>query len=288
MTRRGKIIAGIAAALVLVLAAGAWFVNDKLYGLPGFVVWRATSGELDGRHRAAIDGVSIYYETYGSGPPVLLLHGAGASLETMYPFITAFAKDHTVIAVDSRAQGRSTDAPGPITYSMMGADMIALLDTLHIAKTDVIGWSDGGIIGLDMAMKHPTRVRRLIAIGANYRPDGVPPETFSSASMREMERGAKSLYDLIAPDPSHFPVVIEKIGTMLKTEPNYMIADLGRIRCPTLIVAGEHDLILRRHTDSLAHAIPGAKEAIVPGASHAGPLEQPGVYTAMARDFLDR
>jgi pimeloyl-ACP methyl ester carboxylesterase len=106
--------------------------------------------------------------------------------------------------------------------------------------------------------------------------------------MHEMEGEAKSLYDLIAPDPAHFPVLMQKIETMLKTEPNYTLADLGRIRCPTLIVAGEHDLILRPHTDSLAHAIPGAKEVIVPGASHAGPLEQPAVYTKMAREFLSR
>jgi pimeloyl-ACP methyl ester carboxylesterase len=288
MSRRSGIVLGIIAVLLVVVVGGAVWLNSALFGIPAFIAWRATTGQFHGGHRAAVNGISLYYETYGVGRPVLVLHGAGASLETMHYFIRDLAADHMVIAPDSRAQGRSTDAPGPLTYSKMGADMIALLDTLHVRQADVIGWSDGGIIGLDMAMKHPDRVRRLVAIGANYDASGVPADAFSSSEVREAEKGAKSLYDLLAPDPKHYPVVMAKIETMIKTEPRYRLADLAHILSPTLIVAGERDLILRGHTDAMAHAIPGAKEIIVQGASHIGPLEKPDQYNAMARSFLDK
>lgn len=292
MSRTRKIVTGIAAVLLVVIIGGAVWLNSALFGIPAFIVWRATTSEFHGGHRAAINGISLYYETYGpehsSRTPVLVIHGAGASLETMHHFIHEFAADRRVIAPDSRAQGRSTDAPGPLTYSKMGTDMIALLDTLHIKQVDVIGWSDGGIVGLDMAMKHPDRVHRLMAIGANYDTTGVPPDVFTSADVVEAEKDEKQLYDLIAPDRSHFPVAVKKIETMIKTEPRYTLADLARITSPTLIVAGEHDLILRKHTDAMAKAIPGAKEIIVPNASHVGPLEMPDEYNRIARDFLDK
>jgi len=287
MSRRSKIAWSVAVGLVVLLVVGAFLFNSKRYGIPGFVAWRALSSDFHGGQRADINGISLYYETYGTGEPLIVLHGACASLETMHPFIRAFAHDRLVIAPDSRAQGRSTDAPGPLTYDRMGADMIVLLDRLHVQTVDVIGWSDGGIIGLDMAMKHPERVRHLIAIGANISPDGAPPET-NSAVMEEIGTQAKSLYDLLAPDPSHFPVVLQKIATMLQTEPHYTPADLSHITAKTLIVAGEYDVILRPHTDLIARSVPGAEEQIVPGAPHEGPLTMPDTYVQIARDFLSR
>ncbi len=247
----------------------------------------ASAAQFHGSHRAKINGVSLYYETYGEGPPVLVLHGAGGFLETMHYFISALAPTHTVIAVDSRGQGRSTDGPGPITYEQMGADMIALMDTLHIKQADVVGWSDGGIVGLDMAMKHPGRVRRLVAIGANYDVNGIDRKLMSPAMLAEQAEEIKPFYDAIAPDPSHFAVLMKKIEKMVTTEPHYTLAELGRIRARTLIVAGEHDLILRAHTDALAHAIRGSKEIIVPGATHFGPLEKPEAYDGIAVEFLN-
>jgi pimeloyl-ACP methyl ester carboxylesterase len=286
MTRRTRIIAGIVAALVLVTLAAGWAVNRNLYGIPAFMLWRPST--FEGAHRADVNAISLYYETYGRGRPVIVLHGAMSSLEVMHPFITDLGRDHRVIAIDSRAQGRSGDAAGPLTYAKMAADVIALMDTLGIEKADVIGWSDGGIIGLDMAMKHPTRVRRLVAIGANFTPDGVAPGTFSSEGIAELETSARALYDLIAPDPSHFDAMLKKVRKMIATEPNYTTGDLGRIRAMTLIVAGEHDIILRPHTDAMAKAIPGATETIVPAAGHDGPLTMPDTYSKLARDFLDR
>ena len=287
MRRRGWLIVGVAAVLLSGLAYGLDQIDKASFGVPRFYVWRMVSSEFHGGERANVNGVSIYYETYGHGAPVLLLHGASGFLETMHYFITALAPDHTVIAVDSRAQGRSTDSAAPLSYALMGDDMIKLLDKLGIAQVDVIGWSDGGIIGLDMAMKHPTRVRRLVAISANYDADGIAPGALGPQMAAEITAQVKPFYDAIAPDPSHFPVMVKKVMTMVNTEPHYSLAELARIRARTAIVAGDHDLILRPHTDTLARAIPGSREIIVPGATHLGPLEQPDVYNKIARDFLD-
>lgn len=287
MRRYGLVIVVVA----VVAVAGAIFGFDQIdksnFGIPRFYAWRTLSGKFHGGRRAHINGVSIYYEVYGEGPPVLLLHGAGAFLESMHYFISALAPTHTVIAVDSRAQGRSTDSAAPLSYALMGDDMIKLMDVLQFSHADVVGWSDGGIIGLDMAMKHPERIRRLIAIGANYDVNGVPPKDLNPAAIRSDAAQIKPFYDNVAPDPAHFPVLVQKLTVMLMHEPHYTIAELGHIRARTLIVAGEHDMILRRHTDSFAHAIPGAREIIVPGASHFGPLENPDAYEDIAVRFLN-
>ncbi|HJW42013.1 MAG TPA: alpha/beta hydrolase [Rhizomicrobium sp.] len=276
--------------VAVVAVAGAIFgfvqIDKSNFGIPRFYVWRSLGGEYHGSRRVAVNGITLYTETYGSGPPVLLVHGAGGFLETMHCFITALAPTHTVIAVDSRGQGRSTDGPGPITYSGMSDDMVALMDALHIRQADVVGWSDGGIIGLDMAMRHPGRVRRLIAVGANYDTTGIDPKEFTPAAYDEQAREIKPFYDSIAPDPKHFPIMVRKIKTLVTTEPHYTLAELGTIRAQVLIVAGERDMILRQHTDALAHAIPGAQEIIVPGATHFGPLESPAAYEAIAVKFL--
>jgi pimeloyl-ACP methyl ester carboxylesterase len=277
--------------VIIVLVAGAVFgfnqIDKSNFGVPRFYVWRTVSGEFHGSHRADVNGVSIYYETYGSGPPLLLLHGAMGFLETMHYFIPVLVSTHTVIAIDSRAQGRSTDSAAPISYALMGDDMIKLMNALGIRQADVIGWSDGGIIGLDMAMKHPDRVRRLIAIGANYDVDGIPPKELDPNALRTVAEQVRPFYENVAPDPGHFTTLEKKILTMVTTQPHYTLAELGRIRARTLIVAGDHDMILRKHTDSLARAIPGAREIIVPDATHFGPLEKPDLYQAIAVKFLN-
>jgi pimeloyl-ACP methyl ester carboxylesterase len=275
--------------IVVVAFAGAVYgfvqIDRTNVGIPRFYAWKMVSGQFHGSHRVQVNGISLYYETYGSGPPVLVLHGATGFLETMHYFVTALSPTHTVIAVDSRAQGRSTDSAAPLSYALMADDMIKLMDSLGLKKADVVGWSDGGIIGLDMAMNHPDRVRRLVAIGANYDTAGVAPS--SGDFTADVGRQVKPFYDRIAPDPSHFRVMLAKIRVLITTQPHYTTQDLGRIRARTLIVAGEHDLILRKHTDALAAAIPGAQEVIVPGATHFGPLEQPGAYTNLVVTFLN-
>jgi len=265
MTRRGVIVL---CATFILLAGAAAALDRALDGVPDFYVWKLFSGRAHGGARANIDGVSLYFETYGAGPPVLVLTGGGSILEMMHFQITHLARDHFVIAPDSRAQGRSNDAPGELHYQTMTDDMIALMNRLHIARADVVGWSDGGIIALDLARRYPSRVRRIVAMGANFNPDGLAFIPAAPPPGRPAIDENGLAYRLTSSTPDHWPVVYGKILRMWAGEPQWTPADLGRIRAPALIIAGERDVIRRHHTDALARAIPGAQEVIIPGATH--------------------
>jgi pimeloyl-ACP methyl ester carboxylesterase len=251
-------------------------------GWLSFYAWRLLSGKAHGGHLAEVNNVSIYYETYGAGPPVLVLHGGLGSIEGMRNQIKALADSHLVVAPDSRGQGKSTDAPVRLTYSVMADDMVRLLDHLQIARTDVVGWSDGGIIGLDLAIRYPERIGRLVAISANYDPSGIPQGPTADVVVPR----TPIKYWLLANDPAYWPVIYRKVAEMWRTEPNYSPADLGRIKAPTLIIAGEFDLIKREHTEQLSKAISGSQEVIVQGATHAVPTDKPDEVNKIILNFL--
>jgi pimeloyl-ACP methyl ester carboxylesterase len=248
-----------------------------------FYVWKFIAGEAHGGHRVDISDASIYYETYGAGPPVLVLHGGLGSIEGMSYQIRALATSHFVIAPDSRGQGRSTDSEVPLSYPLMSDDMLKLLDYLHVDRVDVVGWSDGAIIGLDLAMRHRERIGRLVAISANYDVDGLRESPTSAMKIPP----APIRYRLLAPDSAHWPELFRKVVTMWQTQPHYTLNDLGRIKAPTLIMAGEFDAIKRQHTDQLARAIPDSREVIIEGATHSVPVEWPEIVNANILKFLD-
>ena len=160
--------------------------------------------------------------------------------------------------------------PEPLSYRLMADDMLKLLGTLGLRRVDVVGWSDGGIIGLDLAMRVPDRIGRLVVIGANYDVNGL----VQVPAPRPTCRPARLLCPH-APDPAHWPELYRKVVTMWRTEPHYKPEELARIRAPTLVVAGEFDVVRRDHTDRLAKAIPGAEEAIIAGGSHFLPARSP-------------
>jgi pimeloyl-ACP methyl ester carboxylesterase len=202
----------------------------------------------------------------------------------MHYQIRALAATRLVIAVDSRGHGLSTDSDAPLSYALMADDMLKLLDQLNIRQTDIVGWSDGGIIGLDLAMHHPQRVRRLVAIGANYDVDGL----VDTPSVDGTIPPVPGFYARNAPDPAHWPVLYRKVVTLWATQPHYTLADLAKIEAPTLIMAGEFDVVKRAHTDRLAHAIPGAEEAIVPGGTHMVVSDDHDAVDARILAFLEK
>ena len=232
---------------------------------PGFYAWRLLSGKAHGGRYAIHDNVQIYFETYGSGEPVLVLHGGFGCLETMHRQIRALAGKHFVIAVDSRGHGRSSDADEPFTYVSLADGVLAVMNELKLAKADVVGWSDGGIIGLDLAMRYPERVRKLVAIGANYDVDGLIAKPASPPAGIPPRSG---ICARISRQPDNWPVLYERVTKMWQTQPHYSIEDLGKIKSPTLIMAGEFDVISRSHTDQLAEAILHSKLVIVEGGTH--------------------
>jgi pimeloyl-ACP methyl ester carboxylesterase len=204
----------------------------------------------------------------------------------MHYQIVDLARDHLVIAPDSRGHGRSTDVAGPMHYADMAQDMIGLMDQLHIARADIVGWSDGGNIGLDMAMKHPERVGRLVTIGANYDAAGlVDPVSPASPDNAEFADG-KALYQRVSATPENWPVLYRQVTEMWRTEPHYTPDQLGRIRSPVLVLAGDHDAVRRSHTDALAQAIPGAEERIFPHAGHMVLMQEPDAVDGTIRAFL--
>ena len=287
MTKKAKIALIVVVAFAAGLSAAFYAFNRSAVGIPAFYVWKAISGKAHGGQYADINGTRIYYETYGTGRPVLVIHGGIGAIEIMHYQIRALAASRFVIAPDSRGHGRSPDSSQPLSYHLMADDMLKLLDKLNIAETDVVGWSDGGIVGLDLAMHHPERVKRLVVFGADYDVDGLDTDRCPIPPAEKDIAPARDFYKSIAPDPNHWPVFYQKSIEMWRTQPQYNVADLGTIKAPTLVMAGEFDCIKRRHTDQLAKAIPRTNEEIIKGATHGAPLFQPDSVNAQILKFLE-
>lgn len=268
-----------AAAFVAIVGAAVYLTNRPM----PFSVWKIVGGKAHGGEFLNTGNVQIYYETYGAGPPVLVLHGGLGYIGSMGHQIRALAKSHFVVAADSRGHGRSTDTAKPLSYSLMSGDMLALLDHLQIAQSDVVGYSDGGIVALDLALNHPERVRRLVVIGANYDVDGLVESPTSGAPIPAQPFA----YRLFARDPAYWPILYHKVVTMWQTQPHYTSNDLNHIEAPTLIMAGEFDVVRREHTDSLTKLIPNAQEIIVQGATHSLPFDKFKMVNATILKFLD-
>ena len=212
-------------------------------------------------HYASVNGIKLYYETYGNGEPLIMLHGNGGSIDAFRNQIPFFEKYYRVIAIDSRLQGKSGGSADTISYEMMASDFCTLLDQLQIKSAYVLGWSDGGIDGILMAMNCPDRVKKLAASGANTVADTT---ALSQADFIEMKK--------VVANPQSSP--IEKaLNQMMINQPNIAYSDLGKIKCPVLIMAGDRDMIKPEHTLKIFQSIPGAKLCIFPD-SHYGVCQQ--------------
>jgi len=244
--------------------------------------------ELEGR--VAYDGARIWFATFGTGPPVILLHGGDASSDYWGGQVPALLADRRrVIVIDSRGQGRSTRDARQLGYELMEADVIAVMNELNIDHADVVGWSDGAIIGLIMAMKHPQRVGHVFAFGANMDLHGFNPLGAVSPILPQVEAALAANYARLSETPNDFPALSKAVLAMQLREPNYTPRDLAAIDGPQVaIVDGAHEeFILRQHTEYLARAIPGARLIILPDVSHFAPIQAPDAFNAAMIGFLD-
>jgi pimeloyl-ACP methyl ester carboxylesterase len=209
-----------------------------------------------------INGINLYYEIYGSGEPLLMIHGNGGSISSFFCQIPYFAKQYKVIAVDSRAQGKSADLQDTLSFEMMADDFSVLIDRLGIKSCNVLGWSDGGINGLLMAIRHPDKVKRLAITGANITPDS---SAISGADYQWMA----NYYDTLSKAPQTDAVKHDRklVGLDL-FQPHITPEQLKSIRCPVLVIGGDHDIIKIEHTALIAKSIPGAYLWILPNSSH--------------------
>ena len=235
-----------------------------------------------------INNISMYYEVYGKGEPVLLLHGGLGSISNFSNQIEAFSDSFRVIAPDSRGQGRSTGAESKITYEQMTLDVLGLLDYLGIDKTNIVGWSDGGIIGLKLAIERPERINKLVTVGSNFSPEGLNSKTIEiikkahPGSWKEVVDGYKS----ISPNPDQWPIVFNSIKKMWLTSPNISEDELSLIKSSTLIVCGDQDGIKLEHTSQLFNSIPNAQLFIVPGTTHFVMFEKSKLFNEVVISFL--
>lgn len=214
-------------------------------------------------HYATIRGFKMYYEIYGQGKPLLFIHGNGGEINNFSGQIPYFVQKHyQVIAVDSRAQGKSTDASDSLNYTIMAEDYNTLLDTLHIKGCNLIGWSDGGIIGLLLAIHHPDKIEKLAVTGANLWND-------STAIAPDMPGIPVQILDSLSKLPQTAEVKNEiKVWNLVYKEPGITLAQLHSIQCATLVIGGDNDLILPKHTLLIAENIPKSYLWIVPNSGH--------------------
>jgi len=237
---------------------------------------------------APVNGIEMYYAVFGKGPPVLLIHGGLGHADIWSSQVADLSKDHEVIVADSRGHGRSTRTADPYGYDLMASDYLALLDYLKIDKTALVGWSDGGIIGIDIAMNHPERLTRLFAQAANVTTDGVEPTVMDNKTFAAYIERSGGDYKRLSKTPGEYDAFVTQISHMWESQPNWTKEQLAKITVPTAIVAGDHDEAIKRaHTEYMASVIPGAKLIILPNASHFAMLQDPGGYDKAVRDFID-
>ena len=223
------------------------------------------------------DGVQLYYEVYGTGEPLLIVHGNGSSIAGVKAQIQHFRTRYKVIAMDTRDHGKSGESTGKLTYEKMAGDLAALLDHLKASPANVLGWSDGGIEALLLAIRYPAKVKKIAAMAANLNPSAaaVYPEVLALARTMVDSAGQTAEGKREA-----------RVMQIVLDEPHISTADLAKIAAPTLILAGDHDLIRDEHTLEIYHSIPNSQLCIFPGATHMVPFDEPALFNSMVEKFL--
>jgi pimeloyl-ACP methyl ester carboxylesterase len=236
---------------------------------------------------ASVNGVKIWYATFGQGEPVILLHGGLANADYWGNQVRALQTSYRVVVMDSRGHGRSTRNQEPFGYDLMSADVIGLLDFLNIPRAAIVGWSDGAIIGLDIAMHHPERVTKLFAFAANSDPSGVA-DIANSPVFNAFIAQAQTEYEKLSPTPGGYKDFLAQITKMWATQPNWTAADLHTITVPTWIVDADHDEAIKRsNTEFIAANIPNSGLLLQPQVSHFSFLQDPEQFTNDVRHFLE-
>lgn len=263
-----------------------WFILFFFIS-PGKPVY--SQNKIDyGNNKAAenyysIRGIKMYAEVYGNGTPLLLIHGNGGNVSAFANTIPYFSLKYKVIATDSRAHGKSKDPQDSLSFEMMADDEAALLDAMHIDAAYVIGWSDGGIVALVLAMRHPSKVIRLASTGANLWPD-------STALIPSLWKNEKKYYDSL--HTKIFTAAKEKndwkIFMLDWVQPNIPLNALQNIHCPSLIINGDHDLVTLEHAVKIYQNIPRAYLWILPNSGHATLIEHRDEFNKKVDEFFEK
>jgi pimeloyl-ACP methyl ester carboxylesterase len=257
---------------------------------------------------AEVNGINLYFETHGTGQPLILLHGGLGSGEMFGPTLTELAQQHQVITVDLQGHGRTADIDRPIDIRLMADDIAALIDHLKLDKPDVVGYSLGGGVALFTAVKYPDKVRRLVVASAHARRDAIPPEMLAqqaqvNAAAAESLKDTPmwELYQRVAPHPEDFPRLLDKVGEAMAQDYDY-IEDVRSLQVPTLLVAADADMAPPSHYVEMFKLLDGGLRdggwmgegrpkgghalAILPGLTHYNLAVSP-LFAAVTLNFLD-
>lgn len=252
----------------------------------------ATPGAAGGRSHGTVSvgGHPVYYETQGSGEPIVLLHGGMATNATWEAQFQGLAPHRLVVAPERTGHGHTPDRPGPLSYEQMEEETVGVLRGLGLGPVDLLGWSDGGMVGLRLAAHHPELVRTLVMTGAGFSSEGYVPGAIDDlvGTLSDDEEMALflALYADASPDgPEHFGVVWDKVRT-LWAEPFDWSADLERVHAPTLVMVGDDDYISVGHAEELARRVAQGQLAVIPGASHVVPMEKPEIFNQLVLEFI--
>lgn len=234
------------------------------------------------------DGARIWYASYGSGRPVILLHGGlGHSGNWGYQLPALVAAGRRVILIDSRGHGRSTRDARPFTYELMASDVLAVMDALQLGQAAMVGWSDGACTALVLAMQAPARVSGVFFFGCNMDPSGTRETVQSSPALERCFGRHAQDYAQLSATPGGFAEFAEAVGRMMKTEPNYAASELAQIRTRVAIVQSEHDEFIKpEHAAYLSRCIRGSELIVLSGVSHFAPLQRPEWFNSALLAFL--
>jgi pimeloyl-ACP methyl ester carboxylesterase len=271
----------LCAAAFAARAAKVWETLPPMPPLPTHTVGRYLE----------VDGARLWYAEWGRKsalPPVLLLHGGFGNSNYFGRLIPVLVKHgYYVIAMDSRGHGRSTRSAAPMSYHLMADDVIGLLDHLQIARVSLVGWSDGGCTGFDLALNHPERLAGLFAFGANADVSGDREGFDKTPVFAAYLKRAPDEYRELSPTPDQWEAFSAAVGKMWDTLPAFTAAQLRSIKVPTVIADGEYDEAIKQsHDRYMAETIPGARLAILPEVSHFAMLQNPQEFDAAVLDFL--
>lgn len=234
-----------------------------------------------------LNGISVWHAQFGKGPHVLLLHGGLADSNYWGHQVRALAQDFTVTVMDTRGHGRSPVMSRAFGYRIFAEDVAALLDHLAIASAAIVGWSDGAVTGLQLAMTRPKRVARLFAFGANSSPDGMIGGGARSHVFAAFSERCRAEYAKLSPYPERWPQLLDGLRPVWRNEPRFSARQMAGVQAPTAIADGEHDEIIRRdHTVLMSRQIPGARLVILPRVSHFAMLQDPGEFNRALIGFL--
>ena len=224
---------------------------------------------------ADVNGIKLYYEIYGTGQPLLVLHGNGGSIKNATPFYPELIKKYKVIAVDSRSQGKSTTTSEPLTYDLMTSDINTLLNQLNIDSVNIWGQSDGAIIALLLAKDYPKKVRRALAYSPNIQPDSL---AIFPWALKEMNKIVKETNDIKQ----------KTLNQLMLQYPNFPYSELTKIKAPIMLMSGDRDLIRLEHIVKMFQNIPNSQLCILPGASHGGSWEHKELFLTLMNNFFNK